>query len=98
MIRNRYFDKKIPSKSSLSGHSDIAIIYFKFLTSQEMDSENSSVECKQDIKKLLESKNVYVDDSPNDDLESEFWKDSLRCSKEVVKRLKFNLDNLKIVS
>lgn len=77
IVSNINFGKKISFNSLSSWLSNIAIFYYGFLTSQEIENENRSLECKQYIKKLLKNKNIYrkrfyTNDSSNNDLGSEF--------------------------
>ena len=83
IVKNRDFNRKIASKSFSKWLSKYSHHLFWISRQPKIDSENGSLECKQDIEKLLESEDVqsdlYVHDSPNNDLESEIQKDSWRC-------------------
>ena len=87
IVRNIDFNGKIASNSFSKWLSKYNHYLFRISRQPKIDSKNSSLECKQDIEKLLENEDVqskfYVHNSSNDDLKSEIQKNSLRCSKSL---------------
>ena len=58
IVRNRYFDVKVAPKSFSKWLSKYSHHLFRISRQPKIDRENGSLECKQDIKKLLESEDV----------------------------------------
>jgi len=57
--RNRDFCKKNYHLTAfLNGHLNVAIVYFGFFASQNIEDEYNSLECAWDLAKLLESEKI----------------------------------------